>query len=605
MLEKLEARLSDYISMAVPWVGLLIVLPVAGSLLHILWDDHIPMWIAMMISGALISYTIWIFGRGSLFRRVLNVATSAFVSLFLVLVTIFGLLSWVGNIFLWAAPTLAILHDILIGVHADDDEGDSFIARWKKGSPLWGLDGSRIRKLKEANPFKTVYKAVVNRNRHTSRDVLNVSDRIAAANRTAKNNVSVSEDPDDNGSAYVTVVSGDLEKRRLDWEGPSRPGKTMMDPIHLGLRIDGEPAEIIIPGHHVQIMGMPGSGKSFGAGWNILSEAMTRTSRAGRTEIWAVDVTKDNQTFGDMEPALDRVAYDRKSAETLIREIIADVPKRTKLLSEEGFKAWDPKSSKVRFRLVFLEEAPDIYDLMEDPDGADMSREEITRLFQVARSAGISIVSSLQIATDDQQPKGVWRAMDTRICFGVASSRDGSYGLREEAERAGADPSKWGAEEEFRGMCYVNGEGMPRQFWHVPVRTRFISNLQMKEHSLTYPAPNSRVDREEEPEKLEDDLELNEEDDGVSIDDEMESSPELDALDFEVEEVEELPEEDARTLILNAIQNLGTGAEFSAVDIRDVWSKHMTRQGAFYHLKKLTKDGVIQRSSEWGKYRVL
>src|SRR5690606_1723810 len=98
------------------------------------------------------------------------------------------------------------------------------------------------------------------------------------------------------------------ERRRSPWfratsgtpscPGPSKPGATLKDPLQLGVTTDGNKGLFQVPEAHTQVMGMSGSGKSVGFTWNFVAELITRKSRAGRTELWGIDIAKGRQTLG-------------------------------------------------------------------------------------------------------------------------------------------------------------------------------------------------------------------------------------------------------------------------------------------------------------------
>src|SRR5690606_15948717 len=113
------------------------------------------------------------------------------------------------------------------------------------------------------------------------------------------------------------------------WPGPSRPGASVADPIRIGLWQDLDPVEYGIVGHHLQVMGMTGSGKSVGGAWNVLGELITRRDVA----VFAADVTKGRQTLGPLAASLHRFETTREGARAMLRDLAARVKQRTDRLS--------------------------------------------------------------------------------------------------------------------------------------------------------------------------------------------------------------------------------------------------------------------------------
>ncbi|WP_243726268.1 ATP-binding protein [Actinomadura rubrisoli] len=124
-------------------------------------------------------------------------------------------------------------------------------------------------------------------------DAIKATDRIESGMRLPPGSVIVARDDDRADRAHVTVSDPRAIRRPIGWPGPSRPGGSVDEPLRIGIYQDGDEAEYRFVSHHLQIMGMTGSGKSIGGAWNIVAEIITRTDAA----VFSIDVSKDDQTM--------------------------------------------------------------------------------------------------------------------------------------------------------------------------------------------------------------------------------------------------------------------------------------------------------------------
>lgn len=496
--DEFSRRVSIYIWKVVPYVGFAL-LWLLGNIPHILLGDNTVLWVTLLIvSTVLLTLESIMASRGGPLRVFLRATTTFFVGMWIAGAVIWGTTGFMGQIMLWGGlMTLSTAWALLSGPHDEDEDDetsrkDRFIKNFAKVKDKWGHLRTKVKKLpptKSAdgtiNPHKKRYEFAVDDTEKTSEDAVGMTKRLAALNHTSPDRIIVSPDPEDFSKAVATVVSGNLEHELLPWPGPSKPGGSPEYPLMLGKRIDGEPAGMVSVDKHTQVMGMSGSGKSFGFMVTFIAELISRRSKAGRPELWGIDLAKGEQTFGPMVQAFDRIAYDDDEALALLTDLKNDIKERTNILTREGYNSWDPGSS-LRYRVVVLEEAPTVFAFMEEQ--MDLYGNRAGELWKVARSAGVSIITSLQIATHGEQPKTVLRQISNKICFGVGQSDDVHYGLPETPIKNGADPSKW---QSFKpGMCYIAAEGtIPMHEAHTPVRTYFITREQIVQHCAQHPAP--------------------------------------------------------------------------------------------------------------------
>src|SRR5690606_11319368 len=162
----------------------------------------------------------------------------------------------------------------------------------------------------------------------------------------------------------------------------SRPGASIAEPLRVGLWQDGEDVEHTIVGHHLQIMGKSGSGKSEGAAWNYLAEMVSRSD----VVVVACDITKRDQFLGPLRPALHRLDTIKAGARAQVEDMHRVMGARMDYLAKKGLTKWQPGCG-LSYLVWWLEEFPDI------GDAIDMTK--FLSIVKALRSAGGTIVMIL------------------------------------------------------------------------------------------------------------------------------------------------------------------------------------------------------------------
>ncbi|MEO3869562.1 hypothetical protein ABGB18_12085 [Nonomuraea sp. B12E4] len=300
-------------------------------------------------------------------------------------------------------------------------------------------------------------------------------------------------DPDDASKASVTISDPRVMKRPIAWPGPSHVGASIAAPIRPGLWQDLDDVEYIIVGHHVQIMGKTGSGKSIGGAWNLLAEVVTRRDVA----VFAIDITKGEQTLGPLKAALHRLETTKEGARALLTEMFEKIKPRTDLLASKNLQKW-VEGCGLTYWLLWLEEFPDIYDAL-----TDKQQEQFLSLIKAIRSAGGTVVLSLQRSDWTQMPT-IARGQLAKMCFGVDSAADATFGLSEAQEDAGCRPELWSNKQP--GMAYLDAPSIPEDRITMPMRTYAWgitatgefddeqANAQMRAHAAAFPAIHKQID---------------------------------------------------------------------------------------------------------------
>ncbi|MFI6883336.1 DNA translocase FtsK [Streptosporangium canum] len=304
--------------------------------------------------------------------------------------------------------------------------------------------------------------------------------------------VITSLDPDDASKAKVVISDPRVMKNPIAWPGPSRPGGSVADPIRPGLWQDLDEIEYVIVGHHLQMMGQTGAGKGIGGAWNFLGELITRYDVA----VFAGDVTKGEQTLGPLRPALHRFETTVAGVKAMLAELQAQVKERTDYLSAKKLQKW-VKDCGLTYWIIWLEEFPDIYDALTDAE-----QEKFLSMLKAVRSAGGTIVMSLQRSDYTQMPT-LARGQLAKMCFGVESGGDASFGLSEAQQDAGARPELWSNKQP--GMAYLDAPSIADGRIAMPLRTYAwgmkgamfddeLANAALSAHAAAYPAAYKKVD---------------------------------------------------------------------------------------------------------------
>lgn len=336
-------------------------------------------------------------------------------------------------------------------------------------------------------PNKATFDLQLPRGELTQDDVSKALPLLASAMDVSKNAVRVTHDPDSASRVQLTVVPHDLLKNTVPCPGPSHPGGSIADPVHVGIYEDGTEAVMYFPGDpeagrnamHLLIMGMTGSGKSEG-GLTALAEILTRRD----VIVWASDPAKADQTLGPLLPAIDWAALDMKSTKGLIEALNAVIPARTRWLAKYGYKQWVPACAETQadgspgmpYLIGWFEEAAKTIREIDD--------DVFTGIAQEARSAGVSLVVSMQRASGNQVSTDTRASLGSSWVYGVRNDRDAQFALDDDVLDAGAAPHTW--KDKKPGYCYLVANGIPETFWATPARSYLTAREYLDWVVLTF-----------------------------------------------------------------------------------------------------------------------
>lgn len=296
-------------------------------------------------------------------------------------------------------------------------------------------------------------------------DVQKAADRIGAKLRLHKGAVRTVGDPDDLSQAEMTIVPVDVLRNPSPWPGPSAPGGSMVAGLVVGLYEDGEPQQLFLPADaaadrtistHYGVQGMTGSGKTRG-GKLVWTEILTRRD----ANLIVLDPSKGEQSVAFLDGKA-HLVIGHQRCKAVAKRLLAAITERTTQLGRWGYEQWTPEVFEkhgMPYLTVWIEEAPKV---LQDA-------QTLTQIAQEARSAGISLVLSLQKATYRQMPTDVRSQLGGVWCFGVKDLEDAAYLLSEDTIDAGARPDRWANRRP--GCNYLEGMGIDEARFAVAGRT--------------------------------------------------------------------------------------------------------------------------------------
>lgn len=468
----------------------------AGALSHAMWGG--PGSVAWAAVGCTLGSTVltgltWLVShRRRLIGRVHSTATTAAASGWFTAATITGVTAdTTSGVLFFGGATLALSWNIRTVIRLGGAEdalsgGDALSALFDRAKEQAGLRGSRARTT-EVTEHKVKGVIQLPPGEQTADDAQKAAARLESGMQLPPGSVNVTKDEDRADRANMSVSNPHTIRQPVPWPGPSRPGASIAEPLRIGVYQDGEPVEYRIVGQHVQIMGMTGSGKSIGGAWNIDGEIMTRRDAA----IFAIDISKDDQTMGPLRRGLHRFETTKAGAVDLVRKLHAEIPGRTKWLAERGYQNWEPGCGLL-YWVLHIEEIAKLFSVLDSRDA-----ELLEEILKELRSAGGSVIYSLQRATYDQIPT-ILRSQAAKMCFGLADADDVKFGVSARQRKAEVEPHEW--EDRYPGMALLDGKSVPNTHYAMPLRTYSWgadsreANAAMTAHADAHPADAKPVD---------------------------------------------------------------------------------------------------------------
>lgn len=388
----------------------------------------------------------------------------------------------VVNAWLMGGPTLALLWSAknVMRTNPDKTETAAEDATEKGLFAKIGLAKAQAKDMK-ASPNKVVVPVELDRGKQTHDDAAKAAKGLAGVMGVPENAVRWEKDPEDAGRGQYVIVPEDMLKTPTPWPGPSCPGGSIGDaPILPGIYEDGPPASVWFSGDeeagrnagHWQFMGMTGAGKSQG-GRVVLTDLMTRRDVA----IIACDPSKGVQTFGPILAGIDWAAFTLAECKQVIATLPAVITARANELGRHGYDQWTPEAGAelgMPYIVVWLEEVAKLF----------REGEDLLPITQEARSAGVSVVFSLQRSSHTVMDTDVRANIAGGAAFGVNRSEDASMVLSDDTVDAGARPEVW--KNLKPGYCYIEGPGIPEERFATPVRTYLLDKAMASQTIAAY-----------------------------------------------------------------------------------------------------------------------
>ncbi|MBB4892384.1 hypothetical protein FHS39_001395 [Streptomyces olivoverticillatus] len=464
-----------------PWLGWAGT-GLAGVLGHLRWADSAPAAVGLTLGSVVLTGATWLIGKNaSQQRRLHSAITVAAGSAWLTAACLAGpTASPVGDLYLMGGPALALSWNVrLVLRHNPDASGE---ASDKGLLEKVGLAKAQIGNAK-VEPNRVSAPVALEAGVQTNDDMTKALGNIASALDLPTSAVRYTPDPGSARRGELVIVPEDMLAEVAEWEGPSNLGGSIADPLNVGRYDDGAPLLIWLPGDpeagrnstHLLIAGGTGSGKGDTA-LNLLTEILSRRD----VIVWFSD-PKAFQDFAPLRPGLDWGVEGGTPTEVLVAGVEAAIPARTRWLGAHGYRQWVPAAAQTQnspehtcrpdgrpcgcpgmpFLVAWFEEAANTLRALGD--------DAFTGIAQEARSAGISLVVSLQRPSYDQMSTSTRASLPSVVALGC-DARDEGFSLPDEVLAAGAHPGAWGNRRP--GYCYVVSPGIPEDRYPSPGRTR-------------------------------------------------------------------------------------------------------------------------------------
>lgn len=372
------------------------------------------------------------------------------------------------NSWLMGGPTIAFAWAVKRALRTTENKQASGGSEEKGLFAKIGLARARAGEIK-AGPNKVTVPVELDRGQQSSDDAAKASKNLAGVLGVPENAVRWEKDPEDAGRGQYVIIPEDMLKEPTPWPGPSCPGGSIADaPIPVGIYEDGPTCAIWFNGdeqagrnaQHYQVMGMTGAGKSQG-GRVALVDLMTRRD----VVLWLLDPSKGTQTFGPILPGADWAALSMKDCQDVIGVLPNVITARANELGKHGFDQWTAEAGaqlNMPYLIVWFEEVAKLF-----RDGVDLAP-----IAQEARSAGISLVFSLQRSSHTSMDTDVRANIGGAGVFGTNSATDSGFALSDDTMDAGAKPEAW--KNNKPGYSYWEAAGLDEERFATPTRTYLL-----------------------------------------------------------------------------------------------------------------------------------
>ncbi|MEU6589389.1 plasmid transfer protein TraB [Streptomyces sp. NPDC046881] len=453
----------------------------AGALGSLRWEASAPAGVGLTLASVALTGATWWAGKSTTQQRRLHSAiTVAAGSAWVTAACLAGPTTGpLDDLFLMGGPVVALSWNIRMILRRNDTDpqgsgGDKGLLE------KVGLARAQIGQAK-VEPNRVTAPLALEPGEQTNNDVSRALARIASALDLPVSAVRYHPSPDSSRRGELVIVPEDMLAQPAEWEGPSNLGGSIAEPLVIGRYDDGSPMVLWLPGDpetkrnstHVLIAGGTGSGKGETA-LNLQTEILSRRD----VLLWVSD-PKAFQDFAPLRPGMDWSAEGGADTEVMVEAVKAVIPARTRWLGAHGYRQWVPAAAQTQtdpahscqpgracgcpgmpFLVAWFEEAANTLRNLGD--------DAFTGIAQEARSAGVSLIVSLQRPSYDQMSTSTRASLPSVIALGC-DPRDEGFSLPEAVIDAGAHPGAWGNRRP--GYCYAVSPGIPEDRYPSPGRT--------------------------------------------------------------------------------------------------------------------------------------
>ncbi|MDT0388264.1 plasmid transfer protein TraB [Streptomyces dubilierae] len=468
-----------------PWVTAAGI-GIAGGLGSLQWAQSAAAGVGLTLASVGLTGATWWMGKSTTQQRRLHSAiTVAAASAWTTAACLAGPTAGpLPDLYLMGAPVVALSWNIRMILRRNDDpvgqNGDKGLLE-KVGLARAQIGNAKV------EPNRVTAPLAVEAGEQTNDDVSKALGRIASALDLPTSAVRYRPDPDSSRRGDLVIVPEDMLADVVEWDGPSNLGGSIADPLVIGRYDDGAPMLLWLPGDpeakrnstHVLVAGGTGSGKGDTA-LNLQTEILSRTD----VILWLSD-PKAFQDFRPLLPGIDWAVEGGAPTELMVEALQAAIPARTRWLGAHHYRQWVPACAQTQndpahscqpggracgcegmpFLVAWMEEAANTLRALGD--------DAFTGIAQEARSAGISLIVSLQRPSYDQMSTSTRASLPSVIALGC-DPRDEGFSLPESVIDAGAHPGAWGNRRP--GYCYLVSPGIDEDRYASPGRTRAFTH---------------------------------------------------------------------------------------------------------------------------------
>ncbi|MFE7596294.1 plasmid transfer protein TraB [Streptomyces sp. NPDC057494] len=637
-----------------PWLGVAGT-GVAGALGNLRWADSAAAGVGLTaVSVALTGATWWIGRSSSHQRRLHSAITVAAGSAWLTGACLAGPTAGpLDDLYLMGGPALALSWNVRMVMRRTDDSpatagGDKGLLE-KVGLARAAIGSTKV------EPNRVTAQIALEPGEQTTDDVAKVLPRLASALDLPTTALRFMPNADSARRGELVIVPEDMLSEVVEYDGPSRLGGSIAEPLIIGRYDDGSPLMLWLPGDpeqgrnatHLLIAGGTGSGKGDGA-LNVLTEIVSRTD----VNVLLSD-PKSFQDFRPLLPAFDWAEEGGTGTEAMVEALQAAIPARTRWLGAHRYRQWSTAAARrqtdpahscrpdgtacgcegMAYLVAWFEEAANTLRALGD--------DAFTGIAQEARAAGVSLIVSLQRPSYDQMSTSTRASLPSVLAFGC-DPRDEGFALPETVLDAGAHPGAWGNRRP--GYCYLVSAGVPEDRYPAPGRTRRFTTRSMdvmeqladwaaangapmdpvtvrafeatvgnaythRTRHSTDPAPQLRVVGAEEAEEMNTGMLLDPEDDSIDPDVDLPDPEDGDDEPlFGREQGRKPTPEEARLLLEQALEEFEEEGRMivGPKDFTDWCETHgYSRPWVSARLKDASLDGRLEPTNQAGRWRIV